>query len=218
MSVCLGFFAALALQRHSFSGKSIVRIILLIPLIVPTIVVATAVYSLYVKLHLVGTVAGIVLAHTVLVMPFTVMLLTAGLERLDRRLEEASYTMGATTWQTFRRITLPILGPNLFAAAVFAFVFSFDEVVMVIFVGGLIGETLPLKMFTFMQTEITPLLAAVSTLLLLFVAIVQTSLALVSGRKSRAGARGNPRSESGQVRIAPTRTLRTESADLDHTA
>src|SRR5262249_1415761 len=148
-----------------FPGVGIVRAVLMAPLIVPSIVVAIAVYSVYVRLHLVGSFWGIVLAHTILALPFTVVLMVAGLQRIDRRLEEASYTMGASNWLTFTRVTVPILRPSFFAAAIFAFITSWDEIIMVIFVGGGAGTTLPLRMFSYLRTEINPTIAAVSTLL-----------------------------------------------------
>jgi putative spermidine/putrescine transport system permease protein len=169
LSVVIGSLAAFVIVRLPFPGIGLVRMILMTPLIVPSIVVAIAVYSVYVAFHLVGTFVGIVLAHTILALPFTVVLMVAGFQRVDRRLEEASYTMGASVWRTLRRVTLPILYPSIFAAAVFAFIASWDEIIMVIFIGGGAGTTLPLRMFNYLRTEINPTIAAVSTLLLLLV-------------------------------------------------
>lgn len=170
-AIVLGCLAAIALVRTTFRGKAIVRVLLITPMIVPTIVVAISAYSLYSDLHLVATFAGIVLAHTVLALPFPVMLLAGGLEQVDIRLEEASGTLGGSRWHTFRRITLPLLWPSLASAALFAFVTSWDEIIMVIFIGGGGETTLPLKMFSYLRTEINPVIAAVSTLLLALVCI-----------------------------------------------
>jgi len=168
LAVSIGTFAALAIVRLPFPGISIVRMILMSPLIVPTVVVAVAVYSVYVSFHLVGSFLGILLAHTIGALPFTIVLMVAGFQRIDRSLEEASYTMGAGVSWTFWHVTLPILRPSLFAAALFAFIASWDEIIMVIFIGGGAGTTLPLRMFNYLRTEINPTIAAVSTLLLVF--------------------------------------------------
>lgn len=171
LAVGIGSFAAFVIVRLPFPGIGILRIILMTPLIVPAIVVAIAVYSVYVTFHLIGSVLGIILAHTILALPFTIVLMVAGFQRVDRRLEEASYTMGASAWRTFTRVTLPVLYPSIFGAAVFAFVASWDEIIMVLFIGGGAGTTLPLRMFNYLRTEINPTIAAVSTLLLLFVLV-----------------------------------------------
>ena len=186
LAVSIGSLAALAIVRMPFPGLAIIRVILMTPMIVPSIVVAVAVYSVYVSLHLIASFLGIVLAHTILALPFTIVLMVAGFQRVDRRLEEASYTMGAGAFRTFRNVTLPILKPSLFAAAIFAFMASWDEVIMVIFIGGDEATTLPLRMFNYLRTEINPTIAAVSTLLLAFAIIV---FAATEGLRLRGKAR-----------------------------
>lgn len=185
LSVTMGLLAAMAIVRSPIPGKAVLRMLLMTPLIVPTIIVAIAVYSIYSDLHLVGSFWGIVLAHTILALPFTMMLMTSGLERVDRRHEEASFTMGASTWYTFRRVTLPALRPSLLAASVFAFVASWDEIVMVLFIGGETGLTLPLKMWSYLRTEINPTIAAVSTVLLTLVATVFIAAEIYRARRER---------------------------------
>jgi putative spermidine/putrescine transport system permease protein len=186
LAVAIGALAALAIVRLPFRGVGLVRMVLMTPLIVPSVVVAIAVYSVYVSFHLIGSFVGIVLAHTILALPFTIVLMVAGFQRVDRRLEEASYTMGAGVAWTFRHVTLPILRPSIFAAAIFAFIASWDEIIMVIFIGGGAGTTLPLRMFNYLRTEINPTIAAVSTLLLVF-AIV--AFATAEGIRLRGDAR-----------------------------
>jgi putative spermidine/putrescine transport system permease protein len=196
LSVSFGALAGFALVRTRFPGKAVIRVFLMTPLIVPTIVVAVAVYSMYVRLQLVGNVWGIILAHTILALPFTVMLMAAGFERVDRGLEEASLTMGASPWRTFWKVTVPIIWANVLAAAVFAFVTSWDEVIMVLFIAGTAGMTLPLKMFSYLQTEINPVIASVSTLLLALVALALV-LSEIGGARQR---RRRERSTIGAVR------------------
>jgi ABC-type spermidine/putrescine transport system permease subunit II len=186
LAVGIGLLAALVIVRMPFPGVGIVRMVLMTPLIVPSVVVSIAVYSVYVSFHLIGSFVGIVLAHTILALPFTVVLLVAGFQRVDRHLEEASYTMGAGVAWTFRHVTLPILRPSIFAAAIFAFISSWDEIIMVIFIGGGAGTTLPLRMFNYLRTEINPTIAAVSTLLLAFAIF---AFATAEGVRLRGDAR-----------------------------
>jgi len=192
LAVGIGSLAAFVIVRRPFPGIGFIRMVLMTPLIVPSVVVAVAVYSVYVSFHLIGSFIGIVLAHTIGALPFTIVLMVAGFQRIDRRLEEASYTMGAGAASTFRRVTLPILRPSLFAAAIFAFIASWDEVIMVIFIGGGAGTTLPLRMFNYLRTEINPTIAAVSTLLLAFavVAFATAEWLRVRGEARRAGKGG----------------------------
>lgn len=186
LSVVLGGIAATALVRFSFGLKAVVRIVLLLPMIIPSIVVAISVYSLYSRLHLVATFVGIVLAHTVLALPFAAMMMVSGLKQMDRGLEEASFTMGGSLWYTLRRVTLPALKPSIAAAAIFSFMASWDEVIMVIFIGGGDATTLPLKMFSYLRTEISPTIAAVSTLLLALVVVGFIVLEIARPRTVRA--------------------------------
>jgi putative spermidine/putrescine transport system permease protein len=193
LAVGIGLLAALVIVRMPFPGIGLVRTVLMTPLIVPSVVVSIAVYSVYVSFHLIGSFVGIVLAHTILALPFTVVLLVAGFQRVDRHLEEASYTMGAGIAWTFRRVTLPILRPSIFAAAIFAFIASWDEIIMVIFIGGGAGTTLPLRMFNYLRTEINPTIAAVSTLLLVFaiLAFATAEVVRLRGDARRASKGGS---------------------------
>lgn len=172
LAVGLGTLAALAIVRMPFPGIGVVRMLLMAPLFVPGIVVAISIYSVYVSFHLVGSFVGVVLAQTIGALPFTIVLMVTGFQRVDRRLEEASYTMGASVARTFYHVTFPILRPSLFVAAIFAFIASWDEIIMVIFIGGGAATTLPLRMFSYLRTEINPTIAAVSTLLLVFAVAV----------------------------------------------
>jgi putative spermidine/putrescine transport system permease protein len=185
LAVILGGLAAVALVRMPVPFRPAIRIILLLPMIIPSIVVAISVYSLYARLHLVATFVGIVLAHTVLALPFAATMLMSGFQQLNRSLEEVSFTMGGSAWYTLRRVTLPMLQSSIVAAAVFSFMTSWDEVIMVIFIGGGDATTLPLKMFSYLRTEINPTIAAVSTLLLTAVGISFAALELMRPRLTR---------------------------------
>jgi putative spermidine/putrescine transport system permease protein len=172
VAVVAGTAAAYAVVRTAVPGKTLLRLSMLTPLIVPTIITAIAVYNLYISIHLVGTFRGLVLAHAVLATPFTFVLMAGAFGQVDRRLEEAARTMGASPFRTFRTVTLPLVLPGLIGAAVFAFITSWDEVVVALFVAGVTATTLPLKMFSYLQTEINPTIAAVSTMLILVVCLI----------------------------------------------
>jgi len=177
----LGTAAALALRRP-FRGRAVVSLVVLAPMVVPVIIVAIGIYGLYARLQLVGTLAGLVLAHTVLALPFVVIVVTATLRGFDETLELAAQNLGAGRWQTFRRITLPLIRPGVIAGALLAFITSFDEVVVAIFVSGSRQPTLPKQMWDGIRTEIDPTVAAVSTLLIAVTTVVLAAVTLVRRR------------------------------------
>jgi putative spermidine/putrescine transport system permease protein len=180
----LGTAAALALRRP-FRGRSIVSLLVLAPMVVPGIIVAIGIYGLYARLQLVGTLAGLVLAHTVLALPFVVVVVTATLRGFDETLELAAQNLGAGRWQTFRLVTLPLIRPGVVAGALLAFITSFDEVVVAIFVSGSRQPTLPKQMWDGIRTEIDPTVAAVSTLL---IGVTTLALGLLAMARRRYGS------------------------------
>jgi putative spermidine/putrescine transport system permease protein len=163
--------ATFALVRHRFAGKSIADIMLLTPLAVPHIVMAVGYYSFFGALGLVQTHLGVILAHTCLSVPIAFLVLSANLKGFDRTLERAAQSLGASPWRTFIHVTLPILKPGLIISALFAFVQSFDETVVAIFISGRNAATLPRKMFDSIRQEADPVIAVVSTLLFVLVLI-----------------------------------------------
>ena len=188
-SLVFGGAAAFGLVKFPVRGTKFVRGLLMTPLFIPAVVIAVAVYSVYAGLRLIGSTWGIAMAHTVLALPYVIIMLTGGISGLDKRLEEASYSMGASKSYTMRRVLIPLLAPAIFAAAIFAFATSWDEVIMVLFVGGTAGQTLPLKMFTYLRTEISPTIAAISTMMvgLILVVYAVTELVKLRSRHNRPG-------------------------------
>ncbi|GBD21782.1 Inner membrane ABC transporter permease protein YdcV [bacterium HR28] len=184
LATVLGVAASLALVRGSFPGKDIVNLIIVSPLVVPAIIVAIAIYGIYVRLYLVQTFWGLVLAHTVLAVPYVVVNVSATLRGFDIRLEQAAQSLGANAWQTFRYVTLPMISPGIFAGAVFAFIASFDELIVALFIAGARGRTLPMRMFEGLRMEIDPTIAAVSSMLITFSVLVLAS-AEFARRRSR---------------------------------
>lgn len=170
-ALMLGVPLAFALVRGKFLGRMLVDRLALAPVIVPTIILSVAVYGLFAKLKLIGTWYGLVIAHTILALPFVVLVIGAGLRDFDRSLEQAAEGLGASRWRTLARITLPLLRPSLVSAGLLAFISSFDEVVVALFLAGA-NMTLPKKMFDNILMEIDPTIAAVSVMQILLVSIV----------------------------------------------
>jgi putative spermidine/putrescine transport system permease protein len=171
LALALGVPLAFSLVRGKFPGRWLVDRIALAPLIVPTIIVSVAVYGLFAKLKLIGEWYGLVIAHTVLALPFVVLVMSAGLRDFDRALEQAAEGLGASRTRTLLKITLPLLRPSLVSAGLLAFISSFDELVVALFLAGP-NMTLPKKMFDNILMEIDPTIAAVSVMQILLVSIV----------------------------------------------
>ena len=171
LALALGVPLAFSLVRGKFPGRWLVDRIALAPLIVPTIILSIAVYGMFAKLKLIGEWYGLVIAHTVLALPFVVLVMSAGLRDFDRGLEQAAEGLGASRTRTLLKITLPLLRPSLVSAGLLAFISSFDELVVALFLAGP-NMTLPKKMFDNILMEIDPTIAAVSVLQILLVSIV----------------------------------------------
>lgn len=175
LATVLGTLAALALHRARFPGKGFLQAFFISPILIPVIIIAVAIYRLYAELDLVGSRVGVALAHAVLAMPYVLVTVSATLVGLDPMLERAALGLGANRWRAFGYVTLPLIRPGVLAGALFAFITSFDEVVIVIFIGSWSAETLPKVMWESIRTGIDPVISAVSVLLIsLSVAILIT--------------------------------------------
>lgn len=175
LATVLGTLAALALTRGRFPGRTAVNGLVLAPLIVPVVIIAIGMFSLYVRWRLAGSLLGLVLAHTALAVPFVVVSVSASLSTMDRNLEMAAANLGANPRQAFRRVTLPIILPGVIAGAIFAFITSWDEVVVALFLTSARFRTLPVEMWEQVRQAVDPTVAAVATTLF----IVTTVLLLV---------------------------------------
>jgi putative spermidine/putrescine transport system permease protein len=166
----LGIPASLVLARRQFFGHEAANTLLVLPLVVPGIVAGTAIYvfqievELATELPLLGSRAGLVLAHIMITIPWTVRLLTASLGAVDRSIEEAAQNLGATPLQTFWRVTLPAIKPGIVAAALFSFIVSFGNLEMTLFLVAPGQTTLPIAILQYLQWRIDPTIAAVSLL------------------------------------------------------
>ena len=166
----LGVPASLVLARHRFPGRELLNTLLLLPLVVPGIVAGTAIYVFQIEIEiasglpLLGSRAGLVLAHIMITIPWTVRLLTASLAGFDRSIEEAALNLGATPVQAFLKVTLPVIKPGIVAAAVFGFIISFGNLEMTLFLVAPGQTTLPIAILQYLQWRIDPTIAAVSLL------------------------------------------------------
>ncbi|HUN48968.1 MAG TPA: ABC transporter permease [Stellaceae bacterium] len=185
LATALGAPAAIALVRSSFPGKRLAMGFIVSPLIAPVIIVAIGVYFFYAKLGLIGNPFALVIAHTCLAVPFVVINVSAALHGFDERLEHAAMNLGATPWRTFWQVTFPIIRPGIFAGALFAFISSFDELVVALFVSGSTAVTLPRKMWESIRFEIDPTIAAVSTILVAITGLVFLTAELLRRRSER---------------------------------
>ena len=157
--------AAFGYVRYRFRGKTFVNLLMMAPLIVPHVVSALAYYGFLGRARLTGTHFGVILAHGVLAVPVAFLVITATLKGFDRNLERAAMSAGAGPLRTFFHVTLPVLRPGMLVGALFAFLSSFNEAVVVIFIGGREAATLPKKMYESIRLESDPVIAVVSTLL-----------------------------------------------------
>lgn len=166
LATVLGTMAALGLIRGKFPGKDLVNAFFLSPLIVPTIIIALAIYSIFSYFNLIGSTLGLVVAHTLIAIPFVITTVSSSLRTFDHSLEYAARSLGASRFTAFRKVVFPLIKPGIISGGLFAFITSFDEIVITMFISG-VNSTLPKKMFDDIRTEIDPTIAAISTLLIL---------------------------------------------------
>lgn len=178
-----GVSAALGLARLPPRARQIGDALLILPRIVPTIVFAVAAYRIYLEIGLIGSVAGLILAHSVLATPFVVIFVGSSLRGIDPALGEASSSLGGGPVVTFFRIVLPQIRMAVLGGALFAFNVSFDEVVVTLFISGIHSKTVPVKVWDAIQYEITPILPAISVMVILVTLLLLTPL-LLFGRRA----------------------------------
>jgi putative spermidine/putrescine transport system permease protein len=174
-AMCLGLTAAYGLERFRPPGKEFMRVLFLAPLILPVVLIGASLFDFESRLRLDGTIPGYVIGHTVLALPFTVILLSTALRNLGPELEEAARTLGAAAPRAFIAVTVPAIAPSLLAAALFAFVTSWDEAVVALFLSR-VDTTLPVHLFEFLRVQLRPTIAAISTVLMSVVVLASLSI------------------------------------------
>ncbi|MGJ4941953.1 ABC transporter permease subunit [Bradyrhizobium sp. HKCCYLS1011] len=186
IAIVLGASAALGIVRSSIRGKSAIMLFLVSPIIVPPVVLGLSLYSLFLRFDLVGSVFGLAAAHAIGGLPIVVVILSASLQGVDARLEQAASVHGASALTVFRLVTMPAIMPGLAAATFFAFLHSFDELVLTLFLSSAQLKTLPLMLWGDINYRLNPVLAVVSTLevLLVIAGLVLARPVLAASRKA----------------------------------
>lgn len=188
LATALGTLAALGLSRAAFPFRGLVMPLLISPMIIPIVVVAVGLYLVFAPLGLTNSYLGVVLAHTALGTPFVVITVTATLMSFDRSLTRAAASLGAAPLTVFRRVTLPLIFPGVATGGVFAFATSFDEVIVILFIGGVEQRTIPRQMWTGIRDQINPSILAMATLLTCFAIALFLAIDWLQGRGSAAAA------------------------------
>ena len=186
LATVLGTLAALGLASPAMPGRTLITAVLISPMITPIIIVAVGVFFFYSSLGLGQTHAGLILAHAALGAPFVVITVTATLSGFDRTLLRAGASLGAGPLRRFFRIQLPLIAPGVFSGGLFAFAASFDEVVVVLFLGGLEQRTIPRQMWAGIREQISPAILALAVFLIAFAVAVLLTVEWLRSRSASA--------------------------------
>ena len=184
-SVLIGTLAAVGLSSRHMPYKGIIMAILISPMIVPLIISGVAIFFFMAKVGLAATHTGIIIAHIILGTPFVVITVTATLSGFDHSVTRAATSLGSTPINTFMKITLPLILPGVISGALFAFVTSFDEVVVVLFLAGLENTTIPIQMWIGLREQLSPTILAVATCLIILSTLVLVTAELLRRRSER---------------------------------
>ncbi|MGU9951410.1 MAG: ABC transporter permease [Gammaproteobacteria bacterium WSBS_2016_MAG_OTU1] len=185
LATTLGTIAALGLSRPYMPYRRAIMALLISPMIVPLIISAAAMFFFYSSINLQGTYTGVIMAHTALATPFVVITITATLSGFDYSLVRAAQSMGATPITIFFRIIVPLILPGIISGALFAFITSFDEVVVILFVGAYEQHTIPWQMFSGIRERVSPTILAVATMLIVFSIMLLIVMELLRRRGER---------------------------------
>ncbi|WIY26726.1 ABC transporter permease [Parasedimentitalea psychrophila] len=185
LSVTFGTLAAIGLSQPHVPFRRAIMAILISPMIVPLIISAAGMYFFYSRIGLQGTYMGVVMAHAALGIPFVIITVTATLVGFDRSLTRAAANMGADPVTTFFRVQMPLILPGVVSGGLFAFITSFDEVVVVMFVGSAGQKTLPWQMFIGLREQLSPTILAVATILVGISVLLLATLELLRRRSER---------------------------------
>jgi putative spermidine/putrescine transport system permease protein len=184
-STILGTVAALGLSSRHMPYKAAFMALLISPMIVPLIISGTAIFFFMAKVGLAATHTGIILSHIILGTPFVVITVTATLSGFDHSVTRAAASLGSNPVNTFMKITLPLIMPGVISGALFAFVTSFDEVVVVLFLAGLENTTIPIQMWVGLREQLSPTIMAVATCLIVMSTLILVTAELLRRRSER---------------------------------
>jgi putative spermidine/putrescine transport system permease protein len=186
----LGTITALAMARESFAGREIFRAFLMSPLILPTVVTGVALFQLLRVTEIQSNMVGLIVGHTLITLPYVIRTVGAAVVNLDPSLAEAAESLGARAWQVLFKVVMPAIAPAILVSVIFAFIVSFDQVTISIFLTGPDVMTLPIRIFTYIEFAIDPMIAAVSTLLILFAYALVVALERAFGLDRVFGKKG----------------------------
>ena len=189
VATLLGTVAAVGLASSEMPFRRTITALLLSPMIVPLIIIAAGMFFFYTRFGLVGTFPGLIIAHAALGIPFVIVTVTATLVGFDRSLYNAGLSLGTGPVRTFMRVVLPLIRPGVISGALFAFVTSFDEVVLVLFLAGPDQRTIPRQMFSGLREQINPTILAVATLLIVISICLLVTIELLRRRSERLRSR-----------------------------
>ena len=184
-STILGTVAALGLSSRHMPYKAAFMALLISPMIVPLIISGTAIFFFMAKVVLAATHTGIILSHIILGTPFVVITVTATLSGFDHSVTRAAASLGSNPVNTFMKVTLPLITPGVISGALFAFVTSFDEVIVVLFLAGLENTTIPIQMWVGLREQLSPTILAVATCLIIMSTLILVSAELLRRRSER---------------------------------
>ena len=185
VATTLGTLAALGLNRADFRGKTAMMAILISPIIIPIVITAAGMFYFYASIGLSSTLTGLVLAHAALGVPFVVITVSATLVGFDHNLVRAGASLGANPVRVFFKVTLPMILPGVVSGALFAFITSWDELVVAIFLAGAEEHTLPRRMWSGIRELLSPTITAVATMLILFSILLMVAMELLRRRTER---------------------------------
>lgn len=181
LSTTIAFLAALAVTRQQNAFTRYFEIAVMTPLLFPHAALGVAMLTLLMMFNAYGTFAGLLLVHCIITLPYAYRPVSVSLRKLDKEMQEASMSMGAGNWYTFRHVTLPLVRPGIITALLFSFILSFDEVTVTMFLVGPFITTLPVEIYSFIQESGTPVVAAISSVLVVVTLLLVLILERVVG-------------------------------------
>lgn len=185
LATLLGTLAAMGVTRSSFRGKILFMTIIMSPMVTPIVIVAVGIYFFFAQLNLINSYLGLILAHTVLGIPFVVITVSATLRGYNTNYSKAAASLGASPFTVFRTVTFPLIAPGVISGALFAFATSFDEVVVTLFLASPKQRTLPMQMFSGIRENVEPTIAAAATIMLVSSAALLLTIEWLRRRNER---------------------------------
>lgn len=187
LALIIGGLATYGLSKTKFKGKDLLIANFIAPMIIPTIITGVALYFVFAKLGILGTIPGLIIAHTIIVIPYVVLITLPSFEAFDKNLELAAQSLGASRFKVISKIVVPLILPSFLASWLFAFIISFDEIIVTIFLSGK-HYTLPKKMYNELVLQINPTITAISTILIAFTALFMLIVFIIIRRAAKKGA------------------------------